>query len=261
MSNQYNQDNQNNQNDSENERVKHSIVKETIEQCKILYCQSHLPCTKTCMCWGWECHDGWHRVLRDLSCSLEVLNILFYDKYKVRIQADQVKEKYGTLHFYYSVVCDNYTEEGLEAKKTIDAFEAKKDSGYFALKTVVDRKGYSEEVETDGKKQSIWHYPVCHLEVTAHKDEFDKMSAESDAAMKVILEKGRYDPTDEQKVIMTYMETTADRLIEEAEAKCYNTCEICGCSIGTEHSPRVETTGWIQYICKKCADKLNKPKE
>lgn len=239
-----------------------SVAEETMKQCKILYCQRNLPMTKTCMCWGWECNDGWNTALRELSCALEVLNLQFYDKYKVRIQADQVKEKFGTLHFYYSVACDNYTAPGLLAKKVIDAFEKKKDEGYFGLKTVVDEPGYSSERTEDGKTVSVWHPPVVHQEVTLHKDEFEKEKAEADKAYDVLLNSGRYDPTDEQKIVMNYMESMADKLISEAEKKCYGTCEICGCQIGTKYSPRVQTTGWIRYVCKKCSEKLKKePKD
>lgn len=233
-----------------------SIAEETMKQCKMLYRQRHLPCTKTCMCWGWECEDGWSSALRNLSCSLEVLNIMFYDKYKVRIQADQVKEKFGTLHFYFSVICDNFTEEGLKANEVIDAFEEKKDSGYFGIKTVVDEPGRDVEETMDGKKIKVWHPPRIHREVTEHKDEYDVMKAEADKAYALLAEKGRYDPSDEQLVIMNYMESSAEKLVKEARAECYNTCELCGRQIGTDYSPRIATKGWIRYICKKCDEEI-----
>ena len=110
---------------SETADKKEDYPNRIMEQCKILYCQKDLPMTKTCMCWGWECGPGWYPALNVLSCKLEALNLLYYDKYKVRIQADQVKEKFGTLHFYFSVECDNYTERGLELKKLMDDFDEK----------------------------------------------------------------------------------------------------------------------------------------
>ena len=91
----------------ENENTDKSLAKETVEQCSILYCTKDLPMTQTCMCWGWECGKGWHNVLHEASCRLEALNLIYYPKYKVRIQADQVKEKFGTLRFYFSVICED----------------------------------------------------------------------------------------------------------------------------------------------------------
>lgn len=234
------------------------IPKATMEQCKILYCQKDLPMTKTCMCWGWECGPGWYDAIRNLSCALEVLNIMFYERYRCRIQADQVKEKFGTLHFYHSVICENYNERGLELKKVIDAFEAKKDSDYFKLKRVVDEPGRSEEVDDGGKKRSVWHPPVSRMVATEHADEFERMSKEADEARDELVEHGTYEPTDEQRVIMNYLDSTADRLVREAEHECYNTCESCGRQIGTDYSPRCETKGWIRYLCKRCFEKGSK---
>ena len=240
------------------ENEKQSLAKETMELCKILYCQKDLPMTKTCMCWGFECGEGWHHILKRLSCELEALNIQFYDKYKVRIQADQVKEKFGTLRFYYSVICDNFMEKGLEANKVIDAFERKKDSGYFGLKCVIDEQGRTvDEIGEDGKKRAVWHPPKTHIEITEHKDEYETMKALADGARKILAEQGRYEITPEQRVIMEYMESEAEARVKKAEDDCYNTCETCGSQIGTDWSPRCETTGWIRYICDRCADKLD----
>ena len=242
---------------SETEDKKEDYPNRIMEQCKILYCQKDLPMTKTCMCWGWECGPGWHPALNVLSCKLEALNLLYYDKYKVRIQADQVKEKFGTLHFYYSVECDNYTERGLELKKLMDDFDEKKSNGYFGIQHIVDEKGYSEEVDRDGKKCSVWHPPQVRTVATEHVEEYESMKKAVDAAYGEMVEKGRYEPTDEQKVIMTFMEAEAERLVREAEEACYDACECCGRQIGTDYSPRCTTKGWIRYVCKECLEKDN----
>jgi hypothetical protein len=55
-----------------------------------LYSGYHKPMTETCMCWGFDCGDGWFEILRDLSDKLEPLDVV----------ASQVKEKFGTLRFY-----------------------------------------------------------------------------------------------------------------------------------------------------------------
>ena len=235
-----------------------SLEKETIADCKLLYCNAGLPMTKTCICFGWECGEGWWQVLRRLSCELEALNLLVYNKWKVRIQADQVKQKFGILCFYYSVKCDNYNEVGLAAKKIIDDFESKKDCGYFGLKAVVDERGHTTtEVDDDGKKHNVWHPPKCHVEVTKHKDEYEQMKKSVDEAHKTLCERGYDNITQEQKIMMEWLESEAEKRVRQAEADCYNTCEKCGNQIGTDQSPRCETTGWINYLCDECAAKHN----
>ena len=57
--------------------------------------------------------------------------------------------------------------------------------------------------------------------------------------------------------MMEWLESEAEKRVRQAEADCYNTCEKCGNQIGTDWSPRCETTGWINYLCDECAAKHN----
>ena len=91
----------------ENKKKDWSLANEIMDKCSILYCMKDKPMTQTTMFWGLECGVGWFEVLNEASCKLEALNLIYYPKYKVRIQADQVKEKFGHLTFYFSVVCDD----------------------------------------------------------------------------------------------------------------------------------------------------------
>ena len=59
---------------------------------------------ETLMCWGFECGDGWFNILNQL-CQ----NIQHYIDWQNRneevvkqVTVDQVKEKFGTLRFYYT---------------------------------------------------------------------------------------------------------------------------------------------------------------
>jgi hypothetical protein len=59
---------------------------------------------ETCMCWGFECGDGWFNILDQLMG-----NILHHIDWKNKkgevvsqVTLDQVKEKFGTLRFYYT---------------------------------------------------------------------------------------------------------------------------------------------------------------
>lgn len=66
-----------------------------------LFKQKDLSMRETCMCWGIETGDGWYSLL-DKLCSLLQWDI---DKNNYpQIEARQVKEKFGTLRFYYSYV-------------------------------------------------------------------------------------------------------------------------------------------------------------
>src|SRR3990167_37910 len=58
----------------------------------VLYQQHKLSMSETCMCWGFDCGDGWFNILDVLSRLLTL--------YLPDVQALQVKEKYGTLRFY-----------------------------------------------------------------------------------------------------------------------------------------------------------------
>jgi hypothetical protein len=56
---------------------------------------------ETCMCWGFECSDGWFKIIDELSAKLEPLGIV----------AEQVKEKFGTLRFYIGGVPTEIADE------------------------------------------------------------------------------------------------------------------------------------------------------
>ena len=64
----------------------------------------NLHMTETAMCWGFECGDGWFQILNQLMG-----NIQHHIDWKNRkgevvpqVTLDQVKEKFGTLRFYYT---------------------------------------------------------------------------------------------------------------------------------------------------------------
>ena len=63
-----------------------------------LYRQHSLPMTETCMCWNFECGDGWFDIIRDLSEVLTKLDA----ELGTKTEAVQVKEKFGSLRFYVS---------------------------------------------------------------------------------------------------------------------------------------------------------------
>lgn len=62
---------------------------------------------ETCMAWGFECGSGWFDII-DILCH-EIQNHIDWkskdlseeEKESLQVVAEQVKEKYGTLRFYY----------------------------------------------------------------------------------------------------------------------------------------------------------------
>ena len=65
-----------------------------------IFGEKDLPMQQTCMCWGIDTDDGWFDLLYRLCEHLQ------WDKDQNKypqVVATQVKEKYGTLRFYYSL--------------------------------------------------------------------------------------------------------------------------------------------------------------
>ena len=91
---------------SKKDKLELSWDREIMEKCPILYKMRNASMMETCICLGFSCSEGWKDPLWKASCALEALNMQYWPKYKVRIQAAQLKEKFGTLCFYYDIVKD-----------------------------------------------------------------------------------------------------------------------------------------------------------
>lgn len=257
---------------------------EIMEKCPILYCMRNKSMMETCMCWGFECGEGWREPLWKLSAALETLNMTYWPKYHIRIQMDQLKEKFGVLHAYYSVVRDGVWHKrvlhnffyGLYRKlKTVD----------YKLKRVQDEAPYVEHKKVELKtKEEFVREQHCAKNVSNVKvwEEDGKYWKQTDlqhygkysyvptrlkllhklmnVSWKLACRLNSYgdECTREQEIIMKFMNDEAKRLIKIAEDKCYDTCEDCGANIGKNgFNKRCETTGWITYICDECAKKHN----
>lgn len=84
--------------------MKEELDAQLCEKYPKIFKNRHSPMTETCMCWGFEHGDGWYNII-DQLCD----NIQSYIDWKnkkgeevAQVVADQVKEKFGTLRFYYS---------------------------------------------------------------------------------------------------------------------------------------------------------------
>ena len=144
------------------------------------------------MCWGIECPKGWYHILEQLCTVLEFNNMEFVKKYNLAIVADQVKEKFGTLRFYFSI-------------RTVD------DDG--VVINNVDENG-------DLVSDKLTH----RLDENTHR------------------------------IVADYLDMLADKYIAEAEEMTADTCARCGVPLDKDN--KVETDGWITYLCKHCDEKI-----
>ena len=188
---------------------------------KILYKKLKLDSYHGYMKSGFRCGDGWFKPLKKLTIKLEELNkkLRFY---KLNIEAEQVKEKFGRLHFYFNLN-DKYLFNEINVdfklnKNTIE-YVKKNNKTYFCKYFIV--KKISFIFNFYNKIINIINFIYLKLKKDVTKEDQKKY----------------------------YMQV--DELIKETEKECYNICEICGCS-ESEDNKIIETTGWIRRICKKC---------
>jgi len=78
----------------------------------MLYNQRNGDMKETCMCWGFECQNGWYDLIDELSAKLEAINQTLPEGEK--IVAAQVKEKFSGLRFYIDLVQNSISEKVYE---------------------------------------------------------------------------------------------------------------------------------------------------
>ena len=100
------------------------LDKALCEKYQKIFVNRHGDMRTTAMCWGFECGDGWYRIIDALCASMQN----YYDsnhewqlKHGTPLEqpvASQVKEKFGTLRFYYDGGND-YTEGMTQLAETL----------------------------------------------------------------------------------------------------------------------------------------------
>lgn len=90
------------------------LQKQLYQKYPKIFRQKNLSMRETCMCWGIECGDGWYDLLDNLCSELQ-FNTDNNDY--PQVEATQVKEKYGTLRFYYISIAKNKEDKYLERKE------------------------------------------------------------------------------------------------------------------------------------------------
>ena len=259
-----------------------SVYEKMMNNYPILYCMRNKSEMESCMCWGIEANEGWYEPLNNLSFKLETLNKFYYTFYNIRIQADQVKEKYGTLHFYYSVIIDppkykrvlalpfiiidkilnkitfKFKTKRVEDPTTEIKWEEISKEKYDKKDKPTNITNYlnSEFKEENGKYYRSYEFynpGTCETILLNHKLLW-KIKCFCNKIKCQILFKVK--PTNKQLDIVDTLNELTQLLINNCEDECYNICEICG-----SNTDIVTTHGWITRICKQCAEKGNRKYE
>lgn len=83
--------------------MKQELDKLLCERYPKIFAERHSPMTETAMCWGFEHGEGWFNIIDQLCGNIQ--NHIDWQAKQGReipqVVAEQVKEKFGTLRFYY----------------------------------------------------------------------------------------------------------------------------------------------------------------
>ena len=122
----------------------------------------------TCMAWGFECDDGWYKLLDECMEKMQYFcDLCSKDGRDVQVVANQIKEKYGTLRFYVSVYDANKIENNI-----IDDFvsEAERKSS----RTCEVTGEYAEPCRRGGWYKTLCYKQARELGYVACNEETEK---------------------------------------------------------------------------------------
>ena len=77
------------------------LTKQLYDNFPDLFKEKDLPPEQSNMCWGFECSDGWYNIIFTLCSLIQIHQKSQKPDYKP-VVVQQVKEKFGTLRFYYT---------------------------------------------------------------------------------------------------------------------------------------------------------------
>lgn len=177
-----------------------------------------------------ECANTWAGPISKLCKRLELLNNTICKKFGIVIVANQIKEKFGTLRFYYEIVYRKHWYTGLINRIRL---QLKPDFGMKMLSYEKDGQHILEFKPTKHK----WLYKI--IKHITNRQRIGQTTCKA------------------RNTCITALCEIIDDLIDMAELECFGICEVCGKAIGNEKEPRHETPGWITYVCSDCLTKLN----
>lgn len=213
--------------------MNNELEKHIVELCPILYQYYHGSEYETLMHWGFECDDGWFVPIFEASKKIEKIN-RFLKKYNQEIVADQVKEKYGELRFYY-----HFQERYVF--KTIHT------------KNFPHPSFFNDKLLKPKNMKIYWikyfYTKVINIIIEVYINAFIEMINDFNSFLH---------KKDKQKFneLKDLFESEVENIISEAEVRCWERCEICG-----SKSDVTSTKGWIKRLCGYCMRKRNDKNE
>lgn len=85
--------------------MKKELDEKLVEKYPLIFKDRYGSMQDTAMCWGFSCGDGWYYLIDTLCDTIQSHidnSIKFNNKEISQVVAVQVKEKFGTLRFYYN---------------------------------------------------------------------------------------------------------------------------------------------------------------
>ena len=92
--------------------MRDDLDRQLCEKYPLIFADRNKSMMETCMCWGFEHGDGWYQIIDSLCANIQshidwqnenfAKGYPHYEKPVPQVVAQQVKEKFGTLRFYYN---------------------------------------------------------------------------------------------------------------------------------------------------------------
>ena len=135
--------------------MKSELQKKLFEKYPKIFRQKDLSMKETCMCWGIDTGDGWYDLI-DMLCDQLQFNT---DRnHHPQVEATQVKEKYGTLRFYYGIIpLENATEDIWE-KRYVGHIDGLINFAEFLSGTICENCGTNQKVT---QTEEGWITTLC----------------------------------------------------------------------------------------------------
>ena len=252
-----------------------------IDECKILFDAAHSSKHSFCC---FSAPDAWLPYIYELCKDLEALNKSFYSTDRAFIRAAQIKEKFGTLRFYFDVLRDPPLLVRAYEKAVTWVFD-KIDKLDFKLESVIVHDMYQtatldecpddleSSIQRDKCIGNVRHFTLDGVHFRERIDDHYRRAIEVPHKHKLLYELKRWRctatyalrrlyETVSSKVfhrrndVCMHLESAADALVQATTQKLECICMHCGARIGQyEKSPRCITRGWVSYLCRECADK------
>lgn len=200
-----------------------------VKRFPVLYQDRRSPMTQTCMCWGFDCGDGWFEIIWQLSLAIE--NELEYSRLQERwfLFKKQFACRWNKVIYYLSPVRrDEYKSMGAGTngdpfrQMRVKEAEPTWDEAIVRFFFGEMQKIGKYEMKRLGLKKLIWH-PYTGLAVNQVKEKYGTLRV--------------YCPGND--IIFKYV-LLAERLSAV-------TCEICG-----KPGKTAATHGWYSTLCTEC---------